>query len=180
MTKPTMPRIELAAQEHRRDLDNLRNLLAQLNDAIESAKREYLPSIRRGVATTRGSRLRLAEMIADAPELFVKPKSRESHGLRIGYRKDKDAWIWPTMEELVRRVRNRLDASIAEAMIQTTESIQKGGLTPEIRDLLGIPFRSGVDRVTIEQLDGEVDNLIAAMLGDLSAELDADIETEAA
>jgi len=172
--------IELGAQEHRRNLDNLRNLLAQLEDGIESVKRQYLPSIRRAVGTTRGSRLRLAQMIQDAPDLFVSPKSREAHGLRIGFRKEPDKWLWPNMAELVSRVRERLGTAKAKALIQVQESVPRKGLTTEIREQLDITCVPGQDRMIIEPLDGEVDKIIQAMLGNLAAEIDQLDEQEAA
>jgi len=167
----TLRSIELKAQEHRRDLDILRDRLAILEDAITNAKREHLPAIRRAVATAKGSRHRLALLIEEHAELFVKPKSREAHGLRIGFRTDRDKWLWPKMPELVARVREILGHDKAKILIHTEESIPRGRLTTELREQLRIPRISGTKRLIIEPLDGEVDKLIDTLLGDLSKEI---------
>jgi len=164
--------IELSAQEHRLNVDHLHAMLERLNEDLARTKRDHLPAIRAAVAGTKGSRHRLALLIEEHRNLFAKPKTREAHGLRIGYRKDQDQWHWPTMPALVHKVREVLGPAKAKALIQVEESVPKKGLTKEVRKQLGIPLTAGEDRLIIEQLDGEVDKLVNALLGDLSAELE--------
>lgn len=171
--------IEMAAEDHRHALDRLRDVLAQLNDAIEEAKRTNLPMIRRQVAATKASRHLLAEMVRDHPHLFQRPKTREMHGIRVGYRKGRDRVLWPEEAELVRRVRAVLGPKTARALIEVRERVNRAAVTPDIRAQLDIAVAKGDDQLLVEPLDGEVDKLIGALLGDLVKELETETNPHA-
>jgi hypothetical protein len=164
--------IDLQAETYRQAQDRLHQLLAELRAAQDSMQRERTPGIRRAVIEAKRARAELAASVRSAPELFVRPKSRQVHGIEVGFRKQPDAWQWPDDPKLCAQIRKVLPDQ-AEVLIEIKESPVRRALKQLNAALvrkLGILIRPGRDEVLCKPVDGEVDKLLALLMGDLKLE----------
>jgi hypothetical protein len=97
--------IDLSAESHRRDIDQVRSLLRDLQDEVAKIKRERLGAIRAATAQARASRQRLADATVADPAALGGNKTIILHDIRVGWRKDKDALAIPNPTGTVAAIR---------------------------------------------------------------------------
>lgn len=173
----TVHDIELAAEDHRAARDRLERLLSDLEARTRTLQRERLPRIRAAVIEAKATRHALAQAIEEGREHFARPKIRVLHGIKCGYRKAPDAWQWPGDAKLVALIRKHCPGGQAETLVQTTERPVKKALKQlgePLRRKLGILVAPGGDVLMIDPVEGDLERLLNALLGDVRAEVEAD------
>lgn len=168
MKTVTLPDIELAAEDFRAAYDRLNDLLVRLRTAQEHLVNLNIPAIRAASLRTKEAQKRLSELVETGRELFLQPKTRVMHGIEVGYRKQPDAYQFPPNAVLVAAIESQMP-SISAACIE----VEKRALKPPLKNLtleqlqqIGVTVTPGVDAIVIKPLDGDVDKLIKALLGD--------------
>jgi phage host-nuclease inhibitor protein Gam len=151
--------------------DNLSGIVTDLTAGIEALKRRAMPDLKRAVARAAEHHDALLSLIADAPELFVKPKTLTLHGIRLGYVKQKGSIAWDDADAVVAAIQKYLPEQ-AEALIRWTAKPLKEALNQlGVADLKRIGCRviDTGEAVVIKPVDSEVDRLVDALLRDATA-----------
>ncbi len=163
----SIEQIEKLAADYSSRRKDLAELVINLQDEIEAARRKYLKAIRIAVANAAEAHDKLKNSVKAAPGEFEKPKTRTLHGIRVGYMKQRGQVVFDNETAVIKRIRDQLPTMQAELLIRTTESVHK----PAVYDLvasdlkrLGIRIEDDEDVVTIKPVDKEVDKLVDQLL----------------
>jgi hypothetical protein len=161
--------IDLAAESHRHDLDRVRDLVAKLDAEITAVKTTYLGQIRQATARARASRQRLADAVVADPSALGGLKTIVLHEIRCGWRKDKDKLQIPNPSGTCLAIKALLPAMVS-SLIKVTEApvaLAIGRLDEEVLAKIGAHWQRGTDRLLVEPVDGDIDRLVNALIGDL-------------
>jgi len=171
----TMEQIEKLAREYSVERGALVELVNELNNEMERAKRKYLGSIRRQVAKTKDAESALAAAIDRSRDLFVRPKTLVLHGVKCGLQKGKGGIAWEDEDFVLSRIEKLYadDAAMLEQLLIVKKRPRKEGLESlDVAALkkLGCTVVESGDQVVVKATDGEVDRLVAALLKDETEE----------
>lgn len=161
--------IDLAAQTHRHDLDAVRELVGQLQADIDRVKQTYLGQIRAATARARASRQVLADAVVADPAALGGNKTIVLHDIRSGWRKDKDKLAIPSPDGTVAAIKEQLPAMVT-TLIKVSETPVAAAiarLDEAVMSKIGAFWQRGHDRLIVEPVDGDIDRLVAALIGDL-------------
>ncbi|WP_221800467.1 host-nuclease inhibitor Gam family protein [Oceanobacter mangrovi] len=154
-----------------------RDLLAQrittLNDELETTKRKKLRGLKLAVQSMAQAKDQLTQAIQAAPQLFTKPKTLITSGIKVGYAKSKGKTVIPDANKTVQLIRKHLPDQ-AEVLIKTEEkpiTSALGNLTAAELKKIGVQVHDGTDQVVIKATDSEIDKLINALVAE-AAELE--------
>jgi molybdopterin converting factor small subunit len=146
-------------------------LVQALTDSLDATKRDALPAIRRALDRAADQHDKLRQLIADAPELFSRPKSQILHGLKLGYKKSKGKIEFNNPDRVMALIKRHFPEQ-AKTLIVTEESPSKkalANLTATDLKKLGINVTEGDDVVFITPVDSAVDKMVDALLKDATA-----------
>ncbi|MFA7465061.1 MAG: host-nuclease inhibitor Gam family protein [Syntrophales bacterium] len=166
--------IEQMAKEFSAEREKLSERVRSLEDETSALKRKRLPLIRAAVKTIRGKHDVLKVALEASKGLFVKPKTRVFHGVKLGFQKAKGKISWPDDEVVVKLIKKHLPEQ-AEILIKTTEKPIKDALANlPAADLkkIGVTVEETTDQVVIKSTDGEIDKLVDALLKEKEPEKD--------
>ena len=164
----TLTDIEARAKTYAAAREKLTNFVAELNTAIAALKKDHLPAIKRALARAAEEQAELQALIAGAPELFTKPRTKILHGVKVGYVKAKGTLQVADEARTVALIRRHFPDQ-AETLIRTTETPHKPGLLQlNVADLkrLGCTVTETGDEIVIKAVDSEVDKMVEALLKD--------------
>lgn len=145
------------------------DLVNELNELIQQTTRERMPAIKRAIAITAEKRTELEVKIQSAPNLFVRPRTLEIHGIKVGYAKGKGKIEWEDDDYVVRMIEKHLPKDQHELLIKTTKKPISGGIKElNVTDLkkIGCTVEETGDYIMIKPIDTEVDKLVKALLKD--------------
>lgn len=134
---------------------------------------EMAPALREAVTAERDCRDDLAAAVECAPELFHRPRTRTTHGIRYGWQTGKARIEIPDEAETIKRV-EKLPQGQGELLLQRKVSVYKPAcldLTAADLRRLGIRQIEGEDSVIVKVMDDAVDKLVDALLADASEEV---------
>jgi len=122
-------------------------------------------------ATNKAAQLQteLGLIIENNSEFFVKPKTQNFNGCKIGYQKAKDSTLIPNEEETIALIKEKYDKKRASLMIKTEESViidSLKNLKDEELAELGITRNIGLDEVYIKLEDSDVSKIVKGLLKD--------------
>lgn len=139
-----------------------------LEDEITALKRKYLPGIRKAVEIASEKQSNLHAAIEDAPELFMKPRTRLFHGIKIGLQKQKGKMKWEDEATVIKLIKKHFPDTW-ETYVKTKDKLLKAALetlsVAELKKLGVIAVETG-DAVLINSTDSEIDKLVNALLKD--------------
>lgn len=162
----TLSEIEKQTQLYENRRQKLAAVIQQMNNELEYIKKQFIPQIKRLVGAAAEEKEALRQMIEDAPELFVKPRTLVLHGIKVGFQKQKGT-IEITDAGLAVMMIHKHFPDRAEELIKTTEKPNKTALAEltvgELKKL-GITVEETGDAVIIKATDSDVDKLVAALL----------------
>jgi hypothetical protein len=138
----------------------------ELEDEQDALVRKYLPKVKRQIAAAREARERLAEAIAESPELFVKPRTVTFHGIRVGFVKGKGEIEFDDAEQVVRLIRKHYPEQFDVLVKTSYRPVKKAlaNLTASELRKLGIEVAETGDQVFIRDAASDVDKWIEALL----------------
>jgi hypothetical protein len=146
--------------------NTLSGIVTELTAALESIKRQAMPDLKCAVARAAEHHDALQALIAEAPELFVKPKTLTLHGIRLGYQKGRGGIAWDDADAVVAAIQRCLPER-AEALIRWTAKPLKEAINQlDVADLerIGCRVTDTGEQIVIRPVDGEVDKLVDALL----------------
>jgi len=163
---PDITAIDLLARQYadaQTDLDTRTNDLRQV---IDRAVRDAWPELRR--ATTRAAERyeALLASVTDARDVFEKPKTKILHGVRVGYRKSKDAVQVLNAENTCALIHNVLPDQV-DVLISKTEKPVVAGLEQlddEQLRKIGCKRVAGRDEPIAALAETELDKVVAALM----------------
>lgn len=153
--------------------------LAVLNEKMQAAKEQidkvqerYAPDIKRFAELAAVSVSLLEEVIAENPQLFVRPKTVTLYGMRCGYAKSKTSVDFEDADEVVARIKKYLPEHAA-VLIRSKETPVREALAqlpPSALKKLGVTLVGGEDVVVARPVDGQIDKSVVALLQTLGSQ----------
>lgn len=142
--------------------------LGELQQLTQELQRRHMRGIRSAVAKATTAHDALAAAVAEAPDLFEKPRTRTMHGIRVGITKQRGEVVVSDEPTTIALIRKHLPDQ-AETLIRTKESVAKsqlGDLPAKDLKRIGVEITADTDSVTIKAADNELDKLLQALLND--------------
>lgn len=155
-----------------RDLAQSRRSLSQAvglaQAAIDEVKTRHLHLIETLASQAGEDFDELYAAVEASADLFKKPRTRELHGIKVGFAKGKGRIEWADAGQVVKLIRRHLPDQ-ADLLIKSTEAPVKSALNSlPAADLrrIGVTVTEAGDRVVVTPVDGDLDRLVAALLSD--------------
>lgn len=120
--------------------------------------------------------------IEASPELFAKPKSQVLYGIKVGFAKQPGKIEWADVSQVLKLIKKHLPEQ-ADLLIKTTEKPVKtalNGLSVAELKRIGVTVIEAGNRPIVIPVDGDLEKLVHAILGDPSSGDDDASEGEAA
>lgn len=164
----TMTDIEKATRAYAQAREALSERVRELQQQIESARRQAMPAIRRALAAAQERRHELVTAVQAAPYLFERPRTVVFSNVRVGYQKGRGALSWDDDARVCELIRRHLPEQ-ADTLIRVIERPSKTALaqlpTADLRRI-GVQVVETGDSVLVRPLDDEIDRLLTQMLED--------------
>jgi hypothetical protein len=158
--------INAAAKRLRGQRDMLTDRATAMHKEIEQIKGIYLRGIKNSVAAVAQSQAELLAAIAEAPDLFDKPRSMVLHGIKLGFKKGTGSLDWEDDAQVAKLVRKHFPEQF-DVLIKTTEKPIKGALaslTAAELKRVAVTVEDTGDVVFAKDTTAEVDKLVKALL----------------
>ena len=162
----TMKEIEALTEKFASAHEELAGAVMAHEDEKRALARRNLVRIKRLLEAAKERKAVLAEAIKDSPELFVKPRTRVFHGIKVGLRRIEETLEYEA-EQVVKLIRKHLEEGDFDRLVKTTYKPINDALAalPEsIRRKLGVSVVPGRDEEVIKPTAGEVEKLVDALL----------------
>lgn len=163
----TMQEIEKKCSAYATIRAELSSAVACLEDDLMKVKRAQLPRIKRRVELAKQERAELVALIEANLQLFVKPRTRMLHGIKVGVEKQRGSIDFDDEAKVIERIKKLLPEDQAELLIRKTEKVAKASVYDlSAADLkrLGIKVRDAGDAVIVKDTGSDVDKVVAALL----------------
>jgi len=161
-----LDKIEAAAKALRKERDVLTTRATALHEELQASTRRKMPGLRLAVAAVAEADAVLKAAIAQAPQLFVRPRSMVLHGIKLGYAKGKGKITWDDDDQVVRLIRRHFPEQF-DVLCKTTDTPVKdalANLTAAELKRLGITVEDTGDVVFCKDATAGVDKLVKALL----------------
>lgn len=162
----TLVDIEKQAAKYAAAREVLAGLVSELTAGMDALKADALPEIKRALNRAAEQHDKLRSLVAEAPELFQKPKSQTLHGIKLGYQKSKGKLEFEDADRVVTLIRKHFPEQ-ADVLIVTKETPSKDALnnmTAAELKKLGINVTEGGDVIFLRPVDSAVDKMVDALL----------------
>lgn len=174
----TLQDIEARAKRYADHRANLASQVGDLNDALAAIKRKHLPAIKRTLARVAEEQDALKALIDDAPQLFVKPRTRVLHGVKLGFAKGKGSIQFDDAERvcalIVKHLPDQADVLFTVRRKPVVAAIAQLAAADIKR--IGCRVIDSGDQVVIKPVDSDVDKLVDALLDKATEADDEDAE----
>lgn len=168
----TLTDIEKLARVYAAQRNALADQVALLHADMADLKRRRLPAIRKAVARAAEAHSALHAELEAHPELFVKPRSMTFDGIKVGWVKGKGEIHVADAAQVVKLIRRHFPDRFDD-LVKVKETPLKsalGRLTADELKRIGVTVEETGDRVVIKPVDGEVEKLVEALLGEATKE----------
>jgi len=139
-----------------------------LEEEIQAVKKRHISGIKKVVALVMERQHALKAALEESRDLFVKPKTKILHGIKIGFQKAKGRISWTDDEQVVKLIKKHFPDQ-QDILIKTVEKPVKDALqqlTAAELKKLGVTVEETGDQVFIKSTDSEVDKFVDALLKD--------------
>jgi hypothetical protein len=168
----SLDQIRAAAQylaNRRNDTQACSTMLnAEIKAAIAPILEKYRTTLDDYAESEAFALRKLDDLLIIAPNLFVKPRSLEVDGVKVGYIKDADSLDWDDDAAVIAGIKALLPEQ-ADILIRTEESLNISALAGcELNDLrkVGIRTVAGADRRYIKVGDNDVEKITKLVIAD--------------
>lgn len=162
-----MSEIEALTQEYSSARIALCDKVETVNQELTAVKRRYLKALRALSDKALSARADLSAGIDASRDLFVKPRTRVLHGVKIGLAKNKGWFETDDEARTIKLIRKHMNPDTAALLVKVTEKLNKAALDElDAADLkrIGVRLQGGGDELVIRPADGDVDKLVNALL----------------
>lgn len=177
--------IERAAQEHRRDLDQLQNVCGETERQVANVLQRRRHLIEDAAAKAAASEERLTELVRGSKHLFKSPKTQVVNGIKVGFSKVGGGFEVADEQAAITKAKEILSPDQQAHVIKVSEQLLKGGLD-KLNDNqlgeLGVSKKNGTDQVVVKATTGEAEKMakrVRAQLAEAEPE-DQDSQSGAA
>lgn len=170
MSQNTHEALAGLAEEYASAVLARQQLVTDTRARLAAIAAEMAPALRAALAAERDARDTLAGAVEGAPDLFARPRTRTTHGIRYGWQTGKARIEIPDEAETIKRI-ERLPQGQGELLLQRKVSVYKPAcldLTAADLRRLGIRQIEGEDSVVVRVMDDATDRLVDALLADVS------------
>jgi hypothetical protein len=148
--------------------DRLGDLARAYDKALAAVRDEHTPGVKTVIEELRGQYDALLDLVRAAPDLFVRPKSIELSGLKLGFRRNKGRVEFADPAKLERRLRalqglKVISKDTVEGIVTVKVKVSKAALAKldgNILKRLGVDVVAGQDGPFAQPVDGEIDRLV--------------------
>lgn len=163
---PDMDTIEKRAKAYADARADLAALVSLAEAEIGTVRRKHLAEIRRRVGEAAAAEADLHAAVAARRDLFVRPKTRILHGIRLGWVKNKGRVTYADPARVVKAIRRHMPRRFKD-LVKVTETPIKAALNKlpgaDLRKL-GVSVGDDDDAVSIAPVDSAVDRIVEALL----------------
>lgn len=149
----------------RRDLDQA---VATAQAEIDAVKAGHVKDIAALTSTVAAVADELYAAVAASPDLFKRPKSRTFFDVKVGWGKQPGKVTIANPEGTVALIRKHLPEQF-KVLVKTTETPVKKAIAAlpgtDIKRI-GAVVTDSIDRAFVTPADGDLDKMVAALLGD--------------
>ncbi len=149
---------------------------------IDTVRAAHIPEIQALTNDVANVSDMLLAAVEASPELFTKPKSQTLFGVKVGFAKQPGKISWDDAAQVLKLIKKHLPDQ-AELLIKTTEKPVKSalnGLPATQLKRIGVTVTEAGDRAFVTPVDGDLEKLVHALLGDPATGDDDAHEGEAA
>lgn len=168
MANQNLMDIEKQSLRYAEARDVVARLVGELDDGVRALKAERLPELRRAMMRAQELQAKLKGMVEQAPELFVKPQSHTTHGIKYGYQKGKGSLEISSASEVVKRIYKHLPEQ-ADVLVEVEHKLNKAALIKlpgDVLKKLGVTVVNTGTAVFVRAVDGDVEKLAETLLRD--------------
>ena len=159
-----------------RELSNYRSQLRRRHELHQTAVRaidaEHNGELRRLQEHCCALRASVAALVEQARPDFRKPKTREFHGITVGFEKARDTIELPEDKILVDRIEKMLPVKQGETVLDRSVRVIKAAfkkLPAEVLQKLGCKITTGADQAVVRANDDDIETLVGKALGETAA-----------
>lgn len=162
----TLADIESKAKHYATAREVLSDIVLTMNGEIEDIKRRNMKRLKKAVAEASERHDALKSCIADAPDLFKRPRTVVLHGIKLGYQKGKGKLEIGDNARVCSLIRKHFP-ELSDTLIATEEKPVKDALnnlsSAELKKI-GVHVTAAGDQVVIKPADSAVDKLVEALI----------------
>lgn len=146
----------------------LRTVMTTMQDEIRAIGEQYRDRLQAALDQAVNARALLESTVRRDAALFDEPRTRQFHGVKVGFRKQPIKVAVDDEGIVIQRVREKLP-ELEKALIKKTESVRKDALIALDKtqlDALGVARIDGEDDLVLKAADTDLDKLIKALSAD--------------
>jgi hypothetical protein len=165
----SLAEVETRALAYSRARTALADELAGLQEELENAKKRHMRSIKSLAAAAAAAEANLHAAIELGPHLFVKPRTLELHGVKVGYRTAQGRIVWDDEETVLKLIRRHLKGE-EDVLIKTTYKVSKDGLKAlSATDLakIGCRVEGAGDQVVLSMADDQIEKMLSKLISEM-------------
>lgn len=141
--------------------------LAAYEQELQAVNDKHLRPLKRLATTVAQAEADLHAAIEAAPYLFVKPRTLSMHGLKVGFSFSEGKLVFDDEELVIKLLKKHLP-EMTDALINTTEKVNKDGvkslgLTDGELTKLGMKIEDRGDTVLIKRSAGDIEKLLSKL-----------------
>ncbi len=147
----------------------MRRKLELKQKAQNALDTEHNPGLRELQEKCNATRAVILIQLGGARKDFLSPKTREFHGVTVGFKKKQDSLLCPEDSILIKRIEEMVPSKVAETVLDRTTTIIKNAfkkLPWDTLQKLGCSKVSGADNAIVLTSDDDVEELAKKTLGD--------------
>jgi uncharacterized protein YukE len=165
--------IETAAGYYADARAELREVLAKMEQEVRDVNALYRDQVMAALDQAVNARESLAALVKANPTLFESPKTKQFHGIKVGYRKQPGQLTCEDEAKSIELVRRKMKG-VAEALITVRETLNKAAVKAlDATDLasIGCSIREVDDELVVVAVDSDLDKLVDVLLaGDAASD----------
>lgn len=161
--------IETACKELSEHRARLRHRHEARQKAVREIDAQHGAELRRLQERCGSVRASLETLVEKARPEFTKPKTREYHGITVGFEKARDSVTLPEDAILVDRIEKLLPAGQAETVLDRSVKVIRIAfkkLPRELLQKLGCSVVSGADKAVVRANDDDIETLVQKSSGE--------------
>lgn len=164
----TLATIEEQAELTAEARAELLGIIERLKAGIDQLKAVATPELRAALAAYNTANDALREQIHRAPQLFDQPRTRTFHGLKVGFQKSKDSLVIDDDDRCCMLIEKHLPDQ-ADVLVITIKKPAREAMKQLSKSELkrvGARMVDGVDQLVLKPIDGDIEKLMKALVGD--------------
>ena len=160
--------LERLTQQYVGTQAELAELLASLEAELRTIKRAHLPQIKKAAARAGMRKQALVQYVTDHSEQFQSPRTRTTHGVKIGLQKGRGKLVLANRDFTIQAIERRHPDKVNVLLKTIYKPVLAGLQQLEAKELqaLGVEIVQTGDQIVVRHVDSEVEKMVDAYLED--------------